>query len=43
LPQKSSLAANWVPQKPAARFAVFRCYSLFFAVFTLIENRLCFY
>jgi hypothetical protein len=29
LPQKSSLAVNWVPQKTAARFAVVRCSSLF--------------
>jgi hypothetical protein len=29
LPQKSSLAANWIPQKTAVRFAVLRCSSLF--------------
>jgi hypothetical protein len=32
LPQKSSLAANWVPQKTAARFAVFRSSSLFLTI-----------
>ena len=29
MPQKSSLAANWIPQKTAVRFAVLRCSSLF--------------